>query len=297
MPTRWRRLVAAAAAALILSAAPAFAATDTVSPPKPEPVLVLKGFKTTPASLPVGSRFKLELLIDNVVNADADNVVVTVGVPSAGPATSTAAAASPEVVVLGSNTRFLGNIAGKATNRSVVFDLISNPRGGPGPYSLPVTIQMDSRNGGRISSPQSVGLTFTRTLVFDVGSLTYPREVTAGKPFRVSVAVKNTNDFPVNGVALAFDSPAVDWVSRETTVGILEPGRDATLTATGIPQAPGVLVVTMAITYKDDYNQVKEIKREVTMTVRPKPAEPARPQRTPGMDLLLFLKALVGLGG
>ncbi len=300
--TTWRHIAAGGvlAALLAFAVSPAYA-TDTVSPMKPEPVLVLKSFKLTPASLSVGDRFKLELLLDDVVDVKAENVVVTLGASAASPSASAATSSSgtvPEVVVLGTNTRFLGTIAGMTTNRSVVFDLVSNPKGFPGPFSLPVTIQSDSPNGGRITSVQSVGLMFTRTLVFDVGSLTYPREVTAGKPFNVSVTVKNTNDFPVNGVALSFDSTAATWVSRETTIGVLEPGKEGRLVATAIAQEPGVFVVTMSIAYRDDYNQTKQIQREITLVAKPRPDEaPAERKRTSGDELVLFLMALLGLGG
>lgn len=304
MTNRWRRAAAAVLlAALLAVAPPAFAApsTPTVEPPKPEPVLVVKSFKTTPASLTVGDKFKLEVLIDNVVNVDAENVVVTVGVSTASGSASNAATTSgtvPEVVVLGTNTRFIGTLTGKATNKSIVFDLVSNPKGFPGPFSLPVTIQMDSPNGGRITSVQSVGLMFTRTLVFDVGSLTYPREVTTGKPYSVSVTVRNTNDFPVNGVALSFDSSSTTWTSHETTIGALAPGTEAKLVARGVPTTPGLFTVTMTISYKDDYNQTKRIERDITIFAKPKPAEePAAVRRSRSEEILLFFKALIGLGG
>jgi hypothetical protein len=303
MKTGRRRLATAAAcvALLAFTAVPVYAATDTVVPTKPEPVLVVRSFKTSPPALTVGGRFKLDLILDSVVNVDADNVVVTLGASTAAGSASSATTGSasgavPEVVVLGTNTRTLGTIAGKATNHAVSFDVMSNPKGFPGPYSLPVTIEMDNPNGGRITSVQSVGLMFTRTLVFDVGALTYPREATAGVPFDLSVSVRNTNDFPINGVALSFEATGTQWTSHETTVGVLDAGADGKLVATGVAPTAGPLVVTMTISYKDDYNTTKRIRREITILVVPKPAEePARP--SPGGQLLLFVKSLLGLGG
>jgi hypothetical protein len=303
MKTGWRRVATAAALAVLLAlnAVPVYADTTTVEPLKPEPVLVVRSFKTNPSSLSVGGRFKLELLLDDVVDVDADNVVVTVGASTASGSASSATSSTasgqvPEVVVLGTNTRFVGTIVGKATNKSVTFDLMSNPKGYPGPFSLPVTVEMDNPNGGRITSVQSVGLMFTRTLVFDVGALTYPREATAGAPFDLSVSVRNTNDFAINGVALSFDASGTTWTSKETTVGVLEPGAESKLVATGVAQSPGKLDVTMTISYKDDYNATKQIRRQIAITIVPKPAE-VIPPPPPGLQLLLFLKALLGLGG
>lgn len=296
-----RRAVAFAVAGLLLAVAPTYAATDTVAPLKPEPVLVVKSFKTNPVTLVVGARFKLELSLDNEVDVKADNVVITVGasaVATQAPSTTTSAAPGPNVVVLGSNTRFLGAISASETSHAVAFDLVSNPNGSPGPFSVPVTIQFDSPNGGRVTSVQSVGLMFTRTLVFDVGALTYPRQATAGVPFDLSVSVANTNDFAINGVALSFEATGVAWTSHETTVGVLEPGKTARLVARGAASVPGTLPVTMAISYKDDYNQLKQIKREITVLVLPKPAvAPVAAPRDPLAALWLFAKALVGIGG
>lgn len=292
------------AVALLLAGTPAFAATDTVVPPKPEAVLMVKSHKVQPQTLTVGARFKLELLIDNVVNVDAANVIITVGTSTAASATTAATTSptgeTPNVVVLGSNTRFLGTLAGNTTGRSITFDLVSSPSSAPGPYSLPVTIQFDSTNGGRITSVQSVGLAFVRTLVFDVGALSYPRSATVGQPFRVSVSVRNTNEFPINGVTLSFDATSATWVSSsETTVGMLEPGKGGTLDATGIPQVAGPLNVTMAISYKDDYNQTKEIRRDfaVPVTAKPLDADAGTSRRSPAELALLFFKSLIGIGG
>lgn len=307
MTTGARRLILAAAltaalaAALTSGARPAFAVTETVAPQKPEPVLVVKSFKTNPTSLVVGGRFKLELFVDNMVNVDAKNVVVTAGTATAASASAVTSSSvsgnTPEVVVLGTNTKFVGVIDGKATNRGIVFELMSNPKGFPGPFSLPITIQMDSPNGGRITSVQSIGLTFTRTLVFDVGALSYPRKATVGRPFVVSVSVKNTNDFQLGGVALAFEGAGIDWAAHESTVGVLAAGAESRLVATGVPQTAGTMAITMSISYKDDYNEVKQIRREFTVAVAPKPAAPVPRRRTAGLQLLLFFKALIGLGG
>lgn len=295
--------VALFSAALLVIAAPAFAATDTIVPPKPEAVLIVRSYKTQPPNLTVGARFKLELLIDNVVNVDAGNVVVTVGTSAAASAataaTSSPSGQTPDVVVLGSNVRYLGAIAGSATGRSITFDLLSGPRSLPGPYSLPVTIQFDSTNGGRITSVQSVGLAFTRALVFDVGALSYPRSATVGQPFHVAVSVRNTNAFPINGVSVSFEATNATWVSsNETTVGVLEPGKEGSFDATGIPQVAGQMAMTLSITYKDDYNQTKQIRRDFAFPVSPKPpSQTAALENSPSLLLLLVIKALIGIGG
>jgi hypothetical protein len=301
---RLRLVVPLAALVLVLLApASAFASRDASGNiiTEPDPVLVLQSYKTNPGYLSVGSRFKLEVSIDNVVDVQARNVVVTV----AGSAMATSGIVpptnSPQVVVLGSSTRYLGTVDGNEKNRRVTFDLISNPKGGPGPFTLPVTVEYDSNNGGRGVVTQAVGLMLTRTLVFDVGALTYPTETTAGVPFKTSVAVQNTNEFPVNGVALSFTGAGVTWSSNETTVGTLDPGKTGRLEATGIPEQAGNLLVTMVITYKDDYNQVKEIRRDLTIAVAARPVEKPRPvsnrPTTTGGLVALFVKALLGLGG
>ena len=118
----------------------------------------------------------------------------------------------------------------------------------------------------------------------------------------MSVTVQNTNEFPVNGVALKFMATGVSWTSSEATVGTLDPGKTAKLDAVGMTDQPGSLVVTMIISYKDDYNQTKEIRRDLTIAVAakpvaaPEPVRPARPKTTGGL-VALFIKAMLGLGG
>lgn len=302
MRRRWSHIIAAVVFATMLASGvgAAHAATDTPDPPKPEPVLVIRSFRTVPATLTVGNRFKLELVLENAVDVSAENLMVTVGaVTGTANATSTTSAtpSGPDVVVLGSNSRFVGKLAGGTKNRVVSFDLVSNPQGSPGPFTLPVTLVYDSRNGGRLTSVQSVGLQFTRTLVFDVGALTYPKTAMQGKTFNISVDVRNTNSFPINGVELSFESTGCDWVSRETSVGTLLPGGTGQLIATAIPQAPGPLLITLHITYKDDYNNLKRIDREVTVDIKAKPVERKAVKRSAGTRVVLFMKALIGLGG
>lgn len=303
MTTMLRRaaiLIAAALAFVMLGTATAFAATDTV---EPEPVIVLRTYRSIPGTLGVGAKFKLEIYLDNVVDVDADNLVVTAGLSAATGTTATPSAETriPHVVVLGTNTRFVGTVVGNAKNKLVAFDLMCSPNSYPGPYSVPITVEYDNPNGGRTTTLQTVGLTFTRTLVFDVGALSYPRETTAGAPFKVSVSVKNTNDFPVDGVMLSFDATGTDWVTRETTIGVLAPGAIGKLDATGIAQTPGLLTVTMTLTYQDDYNVTKRITRDFVIRVGEKPATKAADEpvsgKTPGQRVVLFLRALLGLGG
>jgi hypothetical protein len=265
-----------------------------------QPVIVMRSWKTTPPTLSVGGRFRLELILDNVVDVDAVNTIVTVGAATITTST-TGPSNAPEIVALGSNTRYVGTLPGKTTGKSFAFDLVSNPKSVPGPFSLPVTIEWDGYGGIRNSVSRSIGLMLNRTLIFDVGALTYPKEATATVPFDVAVTVQNTNEFPVNGVALAFSSAEASWTSAETTVGVLEPGKSATLKATGVPMRAGVLPVAMIITYKDDYNQIKQIRRDFTITVQPAPepeaTETVRPQRTAGEAVALFFRSLLGLGG
>jgi hypothetical protein len=297
MKVRWCRLAFAACAFLALSTAQAFA-TDTVTPPKPEPVVMVSAFHTTPATLTAGGRFKLEITLKEETGVDAPNLQVTLGSAAV---TSTAgtvvSSATPDaIVVLGGNSRFITLLAGYA-KKKLTFELVSNPQAPSGPYSIPITLQCDSPNGGRTVTMQSVGVMLTRTIVFDVGALTYPKLTTADTTFSMSVSVRNTNSFAISGVLLSFESSAAQWVSHETTVGLLEPGQSATFTATGIAGSAGEMPVTMAISYLDDYNQAKQIRRDISITVREKPAVPAAGARTSAQALILFLKALVGIGG
>ena len=129
-----------------LPAGPRLASAETTA----DPVLVIRSFKTTPSTLSVGGRFKLTMSLDNVVDEKASNIVVTLGTSTVATSGATATTA-PQVVVLGSNTRFVGNMDGEETSKSVTFDMISNPQGGPGPFSLPVTIEFDAERRAAVA--------------------------------------------------------------------------------------------------------------------------------------------------
>jgi hypothetical protein len=289
-------------AALLSSPRPAFAETT----PTPEPILMVDTFRTTPSSLVVGQQFKLTLtVINNSSAVTGKNVVVSVGnasLTATSSTTATSASTGSGIVVLGSNTKFVGDIGTQAKGSAVTFDLTSNIRSPAGACSVPVVIAYDTASG-RQSITQSVGFVLTRPLVFDVSALEYPRVATAGQPFTVAASVNNTNDFPISGVAIAFRSDEATLQSGETTVGLLDVGKSATLRTTATASRTGLLSMTLVIGYRDDFGQRKEVRRDFTVTVQiPKQQDLGLTQRTGQSSglrarLVAVLKAFLGLGG
>jgi hypothetical protein len=287
-------------ATVLLTSAPAFAAESTAAP---EPILIVKSFATTPATLTVGQPFKLDLAIDNVSSVLAENVVVSIGSTSLTATSSlvtTSGSVGSEVVVLGSNTKFVGDMDAGATDQTVTFDVTSPPRSSSGPCSMPIMLTYDTV-AGRKSTVQSVGFVLTRPLAFDVAALEYPKRAIAGQPFEVAASVNNTNDFAINGVAIAFRSEDATLASNESTVGTLAPGDTGNLRAKGSSRKLGALAITLVISYRDDFGQPKEIRRAFSVQIDAPPATPSVPpgttSRSPRARVLLFLSALLGLGG
>jgi hypothetical protein len=287
-------------AAMLLPSTPACAAESTVTP---EPILIVKSFATTPATLTVGQPFKLDLTLDNVAGVAAKNLVVSVGsvsITATSSLTTTSVSTGIDVVVLGSNTKFVGDMAAGAVGQAVAFDLTSSPRSSSGPCSVPILLTYDT-DAGRKSAAQTVGFVLTRSLVFDVAALEYPKWAIAGQQFDVAASVNNTNDFPVSGVAIAFRSDDATLSSAETTVGILEPGGSSALRAKVSSRKLGPLSVTLVISYKDDFGVPKQIRRPFAVRIdAPKETSPSvttSPSRTLRARVLAFLRAFVGLGG
>lgn len=290
-------------AALLSSPGTAFADTT----PTPEPILMVDTFRTTPASLTVGQQFKLTLtVINNSSTVTGKNIVVSVGQASltaTSSTTATSASTTCDIVVLGSNTKFVGDIGTSARGSAVTFDLTSNIRSAPGACSIPLLIAYDT-GAGRRSIMQSVGFVLTRPLVFDVSALEYPKAAIAGQPFSVGASVNNTNDFSVSGVTIAFRSDEATLQSGETTVGLLDIGKSATLRATATAARTGLVPMTLVIGYRDDFGQRKEIRRDFAVSVQlARQQDLGLSQRLGGADsrltgrMLAVLKAFLGLGG
>lgn len=274
----------------------------TLPPPTPDPVIVVRRYQTTPERLLVGDVFTLELELYNATTRTAKNTYVALGASAETPMEGAAATTGSGLVVIGtSNVRFLGTLPGKDSD-TVTFKLLADPRGGPGVYSLPVTVSYE-HNGVRANFSQTIGLVLNRDASFAVVSSQVPESGVVGEPFKVSIEAANQGLFAVGGVTLSLESTGATLADAFVQIGSMEAGASEFIDATVTPTGSGPIDLYFVVRYRDDLNQPKEFRTMYTVDVSAEPVPenglPAdgdtTPREGPGGFLGLLL-ALLGLG-
>jgi hypothetical protein len=305
-------LVGAGASPGIASAVVAPPAAPAATAAPADAVLLISSYATSPGEVTVGSRFSLSLTISNVTSRKAEEVVVSLGegsAPADGAGASAAAgaatAAGSDLVVLGTgNVKYIGAISGKKA-ASVTFAFIASPKAGPGVYAVPVTIS--SRGGGEVrSSTQTIGILVRRVPSFDVGETKIPGAATVGEPFEATAEILNDSGFQARGVVYSIEGAAFDIAKGRTAVGTLETGDSESVTAQCTPRVSGDAMLTLVIAYRDDFNEVRTIRRDYPVkvterssetTAAPEPVKPDSGQKSFFEQIGSFFMGLLGLGG
>jgi hypothetical protein len=298
-------------------AAPGIAAAVTMpvvplaSAAPADAVLVISSYATSPAEVTVGSRFSLSVTLTNMTSRKAEEVVVslgegaTAGATGAEAAAAAATAAGSDLVVLGTgNVKFLGTVAGKRS-ASVSFSLIASPKAAPGVYSVPVTIS--ARNAGEVrSSTQTIGILVRRSPIFEFGETSVPRKATAGEPFEATAEIVNDSGYAVRGIVYTIEGDAFDITKGRTAAGTLETGDSESVAAQCTPRVSGEATLTVVISYRDDFNEVRTLRRDYPLKVSepssegtspPTPTEPTSDSKSVFEQIGSFFMGLLGLGG
>ena len=315
----------AGALALLLILAPAFASaavpttvtaqgdgvtvpTDTADPtvptpatPSPDPIIIVRGYTTDPDRLLVGSTFTLELELYNATARTARNCYVALGGGEAVMPEAAATAGSGIVVMGTGNVRFLGTLAGRDAD-SVTFDLLADPRGGPGVYSLPVTVSYEY-NGVRSSFAQTIGLVLNRDASFSVIAAEVPAEAIVGGTFDVSIEAANQSLFAVGGVTFSLESTGATLADAAVQIGSMEAGSSEFIDSSVTPTTAGPVQLVFVVRYRDDLDQPKEFRQTFTVDVSEAP-EPDEGEPVDGEEpaeegpggIVGFFMALFGLG-
>ena len=130
-------------------------ATATPTPGAAAPQLVLTTYEVDPATLQPGARFDLKLLLSNVGNEDAENVLLTLG-------GSSGAQLAPFALVNSGNVRFIESLsAGEVTEVTVAMLVAGTAASNV--YNLPLDISYG--NSDRVDS-QVINLLVEKTPKF-----------------------------------------------------------------------------------------------------------------------------------
>ncbi len=276
-------------------------AGDTATPPvAPDPVIIVERVATSPERVTVGSTFRLTLTLRNATSRVARNTYVALGQSSG---TTSAGSTTPGMVVVGTgNVRFVGTLAANRET-SVTFDVATDPSGGAGIYSIPVTVSYEFNNV-RAEFAQTIGLVLNRDATFSVISAELPRSVMAGEPFDVAIEAANQSRFAVAGVAFSLEASGADVTDGTVQVGSIDAGTTEFIDAKVTAHSPGELEVTFIVRYRDDLDTPKEFRQTYTVIVEEMPdtgepggESPEGPEDVERGFLERLLLALFGLGG
>ena len=261
-------------------------ATPTPTPTvqaRPRPQLVIGAYQTDLDILTPGSRFSLDLTINNVGNADAKRITMILGGGTSG-STNPDGTAVPGGVsgssgdfgnfapVAASNVQFLGDLTAGSTLPANA-QLIVNATANPGAYPMKISYVYTGPDNISYTDDQVVTL-----LVFSIPQLEVSFYRDAGQFF-----VGQPNQLPLQVVNLgrkqavlgsmrvsvrpAEGMPGAQLMNNTTLVGALDPGGYYTLDTTLIPEAAGTLDLIVSLDYTDDFNQAQVITRTISVVV------------------------------
>ena len=277
---------------------PAATATPTSTPtttpgPRQRPQLVVTTNTTDPAQLQPGSRFVLNLTVDNLGQADARNVTLVLGGGSGGGSTidgtpesgglAGAGGSFTEFAPIGSsNVSPLGNLA-VGDSRDASLQLIVNTTTKPGAYPVKVSFVYTDDKGVNYVDDQVITLLVFQTPQVEMDFYTQPPPFFAGQPGGLPLQLVNTGRSSVIFGNFSVTADDAELMNNAIFVGALEPGGFFPLDALITPFEAGPLELLLSVNYTDDFSRPAVITQTLTIDVMEEvPMEPMDPGAMPG---------------
>lgn len=272
----------------------------TAVTPTPAPVVVVRSYVTDPARVTVGTEFNLTLTVYNATSRRADNVVVSIGQPSAA---AGAAASTGGLAVLGTgNAKYLGLLKGKSES-TVTFRVIAAPGTTPGAITVPVTVSFEHQDA-RQEVAYTIGMLVERDATISLVTAELPDTVLAGDTFDASFEVANASAYALSGVTLSVVAPGAEVIDGSIFLGSMDAATTESLDVSITPEKAGDLEIAVVVSYRDDFGRPQEFRetRTVTVEAAPEPGDLEPGAEEPGTEaeggnwFVNFIKALFGLG-
>jgi uncharacterized repeat protein (TIGR01451 family) len=249
------------------------APTPTPTPtarPQLRPQLLVSAYRADVAQLQPGSRFVLELDVQNAGSASAKRVTLIVGGGSAsgGSAGGTptggggVSGASGEFTnfapVDSSNVQSLGDIDvnGRLTARQ---SLIVNASTEPGAYPLKLSLVYVDERGNLFTDDQAITLLVYQTPQLEISFYRDPGPLFSAQPNQLPVQVVNLSRNSVLLGNMKVTAEGAQFSNNVILIGALEPGGTYPMDAVAIPDAAGPLNLVVTIDYTDDFNEPQQI--------------------------------------
>jgi uncharacterized repeat protein (TIGR01451 family) len=249
----------------------------------PAPLLQLDTYDYGKDILLPGDRFTLTLVLKNIGDADADNMLVTFGTVESsgsqstpdGSGSTTSTTPSSTFAPLGNGgTLFAGTLGSGDETVTLTQDFIVSGSVDSGIYSLPITLRYGKPDGTSAQDSlraSIVVLVQPNLLINDTAPL--PETVNVGEPVFISLEVSNKGRKQVNfsNVVVTAENAEVQE-GADTYLGPLRVDDDTAVTSSVVPSAAGPVKVTVTFNYIDDLNQPNTIVKEYEVeAVEPPP--------------------------
>lgn len=233
---------------------------DVAASNRPEPLLLLASYDTGAENLRPGSRFTLNITVENAGAGDARNTLVSFGSVSAGASAEggTGTEASTSFAPVGTaGLDFVGDIAsGGQVESSQEFMVAANLPSGI--YALPISFDYLLPDG----TAEQVTLNISILVIMPpqlevVASEALPSSINVGETAAITLDIKN------NGRTINLDEAVFTIENGEIIDGasipleILREGEDTSITALLIPAEEGVVEVTLTLHYTDELNEAQ----------------------------------------
>ena len=230
-----------------------------------QPLVLLKSYRTTPASLSPGDAFVLQLEISNVGQNDAYRLLLTLG-GSDGNGTY------PFAIVDSGNVKFIPGLnAGETIQLEQRF--ILDGKAESGVYNLPISLVYDGADGEHLSESQVINLLASRRPQFQIDFYRIPDAGMVGESLELPVEVVNIGRNLVNVSTMRVSGEDLDVQTGSSFIGALDGGTSGSMDAQVVPAKSGTLPVLVTVNYLDDFNQAQQITRTLTIEVQ-QPAQP-----------------------
>ncbi len=252
-------------------------ATST-SAPILKPQLVISSYTSDEPVLQPGIKFNLELMVQNMGNANAERVIMIVG---GGSSSNPSGSGTPEpggtngasgeftnFAPLGSsNVQSLGNLK-IGDSLTAKQSLIVNVSANPGAYSLKISFSYLDDKGRVFTDDQVITLLIYSLPQVDVNFYRDPGVFFTGQANMLPIQIVNLGRKSAILGNMKITGPEGVLLTNNTVlVGTLEPGGYFPLDASLTPTQPGPLELTITIDYTDDFNQSQKITKTMTIDV------------------------------
>jgi hypothetical protein len=285
------------------------------------PQLVITGYRTNVTPLQPGTRFTLELDVQNVGSAKAKRVTLIAGGGTASSGDGTPGAPGGVsggggdfanfAPVESSNVQYLGDVA-STTPLTVRQSFIVNATTNAGAYPMKFSFVYADEKGVAYTDDQAITLLVYHLPQVDISFYQPLGPFFTFQPSPLPLQIINLGRSSVvlgNMRVSAPNAPGAQLSNNVVLVGNLDVGFPFTLDALVTPDTAGTLELVVTVNYTDDFNQPQTITKTLTVEVMDAPPiveptpDPNNPNGIPPVDqpetfwdkVVRFLKGLLGL--